>query len=158
MLPAFVGFGSEGEVGEGAPFRALGFADEAHVCLLRGPVGFLRVAADAGADDVFPSHRPTAISREDVVEVKVFSVENLAAVLAGVAVALEDVVAGEFDFFAGHPVEKDEEDDAGDADFPAGGLDHLGIRLAVAEVAPTFKVVGGKTAVFRVNDLRLTLA
>jgi hypothetical protein len=93
-----------------------------------------------------------------VVEIQVFSVKRFAAVLAGVFVALEDVVAGELHFFARHPVEKDEQNYARNADAPAGCLHHVRVGLALAKIAPAFKVVRREASIIGVHNLRLALA
>jgi hypothetical protein len=158
VFPALVVLGAEGEVGERPPARALGLADQLHVGFVRGAVALFGITLDAGADDVFPRHRAAAVAGEDVVEVEVFSVEVFAAVLAGVFVALEDVVTCKFDLFARHAIEEHEDDDARDADFPPGGLDHVDVGLLLAEVAPAGKVVGGERAIVGVDDLGVALA
>ena len=101
---------------------------------------------------------PSAAPRSPVVEIEVAAVEMFSAILAGVAVALEDVVAGEFHLLARHPVEKHEHDDARHAEAEARGLHHVGIRFARTEVAPAFVIVGGKGTIVGVDDLRVSLA
>ncbi len=68
MLPTVV-LDSEIDLDEGTPFRAFRFADEMHPRFLRRLIRFLRVASNAGANDVFPGGRTAAIPRNDVVEV-----------------------------------------------------------------------------------------
>ena len=116
MLPTIVLVEAEVDLHERPPFRPLRFADEVQPGLLRRAVGLLRVALDAGADDVFPRRRTAAVARQDVVEIQILALENLPAVLTGVAVALENVVAGEFDLLFGQAVEHDQQDHPRDAD------------------------------------------
>jgi len=71
-----------------------------------------------------------AVARDDVVEVQVLPVERLAAVLAGVFVALEDVVPGELHFLARQTVEHSEHDDARHAEAERDAAHGLGVGLA----------------------------
>ena len=106
MFPAIVGDGADGDVDEWTPLRTLRLLDEVHAGLGRRAVGFARVARDTGADDVLPRGRPSTISRDDVVEVQLAAVETLAAILAHIVVALENVVARELHFLVRKAVEK----------------------------------------------------
>ncbi len=116
VFPAFVQGGAEGEVDEGAPLWAFGFFDEAHPGLGGCTVRFAGVAGDAGADDVFPVGAAAVVAWNHVIEVEIFSVKQFAAVLAGVAIAFVDVVAGELDVTPWDTVEEEDDDDAWDAD------------------------------------------
>lgn len=104
MFPAVVAVQAEVDLHEGPPFRALGLANEMQAGFLGRVIGFLRIALDAGANNVFPRSRATAVARNDVVQIQIFALENNAAVLAGVFIALENVVPGEFHFFLRHAV------------------------------------------------------
>ncbi len=68
MFPTVV-LDAEIELDEWTPFRAFRFSDEVQPCFLRRLVGLLRITGNAGANDVFPSSRTTAIPRDDVVEI-----------------------------------------------------------------------------------------
>ena len=116
MLPAIVLMQAEVDLHERSPFRPLGFADEMHSGLLRCAVRFARVALDAGANDVLPCGRTAAVTRDDVIQVQIFTLKNLAAVLAHVLIAFKNVVAREFDFLFRHPIENHQQDDARDPD------------------------------------------
>ena len=102
MFPTVVPVQAEVDLHERPPFRPLRFADKVQPGLLRRAVGFLRVALDTGADDVFPRRRAAAVARQDVIQIQILAVEGAPAVLAGVFVALEDVVARELDFLLGN--------------------------------------------------------
>ena len=73
---------------------------------LRQPVAFARITFDARTDHVFPSCRSSAIARNHVVEIQIAAFENLAAILAGVLVALENVVPGKLHLFLWQPIEQ----------------------------------------------------
>ena len=116
VFPTVVLLQAEADLHERAPFRALGFAHEIHAGLVRRAVGLARVALDARAHDVFPSRRPAAIARDDVVQVQILAVKNVAAILAGIFVALKNVVTRELHFLFRQPVIHQKQDDARDAD------------------------------------------
>lgn len=116
VFPAFVQGGAEGEVDERTPLWAFGFFDEAHPGLGGCAVRFAGVAGDTGADDVFPVGAATVVAWNHVIEVEIFAVKHFAAVLAGVAIAFVDVVAGELDVTPRDTVEEEDNDDARDAD------------------------------------------
>jgi len=71
----------------------------------REPVALARIARNAGANHVFPGGRSTPVARHDMVQIKIAPVKEVAAILAGVLVALEYVVAREFNFLFGKPIE-----------------------------------------------------
>lgn len=64
-----------------------------------------------------------------MIEIQFLALENLAAVLAGIVVALEDVVACELYFLLGQPIEKKEDNHAWHADLPRNRCDHLVLGL-----------------------------
>ena len=71
----------------------------------RCAIGFAGVALNAGANNILPRRRAAAVSRNHVIEVQVFAVKHVAAVLAGVSIPLEDIMARELDFLFWQPVE-----------------------------------------------------
>ncbi|MDB6053558.1 MAG: hypothetical protein JWN25_1081 [Verrucomicrobiales bacterium] len=77
-----------------------------------------------------------------MVQVKIFSVENFAAVLAGVLVALENIVPREFDLLFGKSIKDDQQDDAGDAYLERNCMDAVGVRFLLGKTAPFWKAVG----------------
>ena len=87
------------------PLGPLRLSNEVHACFVRGAIGLECVARNAGTHDIFPRRRPAPIARHYMVEIQILPFKFLAAILAGVAVALEDIVPGEFDFFFGQPIE-----------------------------------------------------
>jgi len=141
MTPTVVHGGPEADLHEGSPLGSLGLAHETHVSLGRSAVGLARVAGNAGADDVFPSRGPTPISRNHVVEVQIAPIKDLAAVLAGVLVPLEQVVPGEFDFLLGKTVKPHEQDDPGYPDSERDRADGaVGFGVGRGQVTPLLEV------------------
>ena len=112
-------------------------------------LALLRVAADAGADDVFPRRRAAAVARDDVVEVQILAVKNFAAILAGVFVALENVVARELDLLLRQPVVHQQQDDARHADAEGDGVDGFLVRRGFGKIAPFVKIKRAERAVRR---------
>src|SRR5271167_3560727 len=112
MFPAVVPGQGETDLHERTPLWPLWFADEVQARLLRRAVGLACIASDAGADDVFPRSRPAAVTRDNVVQIQVLTVKNIAAILAGVFVALKNIVARELDLLFRQPVIHEQQDDA----------------------------------------------
>src|SRR5688500_15174652 len=102
MLPAIVVLSAEINLDEGTPLRPLGLADKMHAGFGRSTVGFAGVTTNAGAHDVFPGSGAATIAWHHVVEIQIFAIEKLPAVLAEVFIPLENVVAGELHLFLGH--------------------------------------------------------
>jgi len=158
VLPAFVVGVWESNVDEGAPFWAFRFFDKLHSRLVWQSVCLAGIAGNAGANDIFPSGLPAFVSWKDVIEIEVPPVENFSAILAGVFIPLEDVVAGKFDLFFRKPVEEHQYDHFRNADLHAGRMDHLGLRLIAGQVSPAFEVVRVEIAFgIAANDLCVPL-
>ena len=147
MLPTLVPVQREIDLHERPPFGALRFADEVQAGLERRVVGLARVAGDARADDVFPRRWAAAVARDDVVEVQILSLENLAAILAGVLVALENVVPRELHFLLRHPVIHEEQNDLRHADAERDRVDGFVVRRIGGDVAPFVEAEGAERAV-----------
>ena len=158
MPPAIMLVQAETDLDERPPFRALGFAHETHSGFLRRAIGFARIALDAGADNVFPNRRPAAIARNHVIKVQIFAIKNIAAILAGIFIALKNVMAREFDFFLRQPVINEQQDDARHADAKGDGVNRFFVRRIFGKVAPFVKIESAERAVVAVDhDLRLAL-
>lgn len=63
------------------------------MAFFRGAAAFAGVARNAAADRIFPGVRPAFGTRDDVIDRRVFFRKFLAAVLTGVFIALENVLA-----------------------------------------------------------------
>ena len=158
MLPAIVLVETHVDLHKWSPFRPLRFADQMDAGFLRSAIRFLRITLDAGANDVFPSRRAAAIARDDVVEVQVFAIENDAAILAGVAVALENVVTGELHFLFRKAIKHQKQNDARHADLERDGRDGFRVRFLFGKVAPLREIVGLEgTVLVTKHDLSVTL-
>jgi hypothetical protein len=136
------------------PLWPLRFANQAHVCFTRKPVPLARITGDAGANHVFPYSRPAAIARHDVIEIEFAAVELVAAVLTGVLVALENIVARKFYFLFRQPIEHEQHNHTRDADLERNGRNHFMIGCVRGQIAPAFEVVRRKVVrVIRRNNL-----
>ena len=116
MLPAIVILSAEVDLDKWTPLRSLRFADEMHVRLERRAVGLLRIALNAGAHNILPSRRAAAVSRDHMVEIQVLPFKDLPALLAGVLVAFEDIVASELHFFLRHTIKQHQHNHPGNTD------------------------------------------
>ena len=125
VFPTFVMLESQIHLNKRAPLGSLGFADEMYPGFRRSAVGLASVTGDAGTNDVLPSRGTTPVAGDDVVQVQILAVENVTAILASVAISLEDVVPGEFDFLLGQAIENHQQDDARNANSERDGVDAL---------------------------------
>ena len=128
MFPEVVLRSGKRNLDKRPPFWPLRFANQAHVRFARKSVAFARVARDARAHHVFPSRRSSPIARHDVIQIEFASIENLTAVLAGVLVALEDIVARKLYFLLWKPIEHQQHNHPWDTDFERDGCNHLVLR------------------------------
>ncbi len=120
------------------------------------PVPFLGVTGNTGADYVFPGGGSAAVARHDMIEVQIASVKGVAAVLAGVLIPLEYVVAGKFHFLLRKAIEKEQDDHPRHSNPPRDGGYHLMFRRAGREVAPAVEIVGQEVIRFiRGYDMRV---
>src|SRR5438270_1783560 len=149
---------AERHVHERPPLRTLRPAGQSHVRLVRQAISLPGIACDAGADHVFPRRQAATIAWQDVIEVQVRSLEKIAAILAGVLVALEHIVPGEFYFLLRQPIEEQEHDDARDANLPRDGGNDFMLRRRGGEIAPAIEAVS-KEIIRRIrrNDMSVPL-
>lgn len=141
---------------EGTPLGAFRFFDESHTDLMRAPISLFRITRDAGADDIVPSRCATFVSRDDVVQIQILSLETLAAILASVLIPFEDIVPCELHLFAWHPIKEQEDDDTRDPDAERDGMHHIIIRLADGKIVPTVKVMRRKILSIGIDDLGMS--
>src|SRR5258706_7651743 len=90
MLPTVVLGQAEADLDERPPLGPLGFADQVHVRFLRRAIRLERIAFNAGTDDVLPCCRSAAVAWNHMVQIQILAVAGLAAILAGILVALEN--------------------------------------------------------------------
>ena len=91
-----------------------------------------------------------------MVQIQVPPVERVSAVLAGVLVALEDVVAGELDLLLRQPVKYDQQNDPGNTDTERNRADAFRMRGLLGEVMPFSEVERLEIPVTRAqHDLRV---
>ena len=128
MLPAIVLMQTEIDLNKRTPFRPLRFANEVHSSFLRCAIRFKRIALDARANDILPRRRTAAIARNNVIQIQVLPVTGLAAELAGILVAFENVMACEFDFLLGQTVIDEQQDHARHADAEGNRVDGFRVR------------------------------
>ncbi|MEN3368112.1 MAG: hypothetical protein V7609_255 [Verrucomicrobiota bacterium] len=144
MPPALVVLRRKRHMHEWPPFRPLRFADQSHVRLMRVTISLPRVTSDTRTDDVFPRRQSPLIPRQDVIQIQFRSLENSAAILAGVFVALENVMPGKLHFLLRQPVEQKKHDDSRHPDFPRNRGDDLMVGSGDGEIAPARKIMGQK--------------
>jgi len=126
---------------KGSPLWPFRFPNQVHMCFLRKPIAFTRITWDARAHDVLPCRRPSSIARHDVIEIQLVALKNLAAILAGVLVTLENIVPRELHFLFRETIEKEQHDHARHADPPRNCRDHFLFRRCHGKIAPALEIV-----------------
>ena len=111
LLPAPISVVAQMDVDERIVGRPDGRLDEFHVRFLWGSSALLDVARSAGANDVLPGGFAAERSRNHVVEGQLTGGEMLAAILAPVFVAGEDVPSVELHVGSRKAVVKEQPDD-----------------------------------------------
>jgi len=129
------------DMDERAPLRPLRFPNQMHVCFLRKPVALTRITRNARANDIFPCRHPAAVAWDNVIEIQLVSLKNVTAILAGVSIALENVVSGKLHFLFRKTIKKEQHDHARHANLPRDGRDHFVFRRGRRKIAPTLEVV-----------------
>ena len=123
---------------------------------LRRAIGLLGIALDTGAHNVLPCRRAAAVAGDDVIQVQIAPIKDFAAILAGVVVAFEDVVARELHFLLRHAVEEAKENHSRHANAERNRVNAFRMRLLVGEVVPLGEIVGLERAICVIeNDLRV---
>ena len=147
MLPAIVMLEAEIDLHEWPPLRPLRLPDQMHPGLVWSSVRLDRITPDTGTDNVLPSGRSATVARDHVVQVQVFAIKLVAAILARVLISLEDVVSRELDFFLGLTIEEHQQNDARHAHAKRDGVDAFRMGFALGKIAPLVKIEGLERAV-----------
>jgi len=77
-----------------------------------------------------------------MIQVQIVPIEDVATVLAGVFVALENIVPGELHFLFGQAIENQQHNHARDPNLPRNGRHHFMLRRSSREIAPAVEIVG----------------
>lgn len=152
MFPAIVIMHTEIDLDERAPFRSFRFADQMHARFLWSAIGFPCITLDAGADNVFPRGGAISVPRNNVIQIKIFTIEDFAAVLACIAIALKNIVPREFHFLLGQPVKKDQQNDSWNADLERDCMDAVGVGFLLREISPLMEIERLIGSIIRAKD------
>ena len=79
-----------------------------------------------------------------MIQIQIPPVFDLAAILAGVGVPFENILAGQLDLFFGNPVKKHEDNHTGNPDPKANGSQRILSLIVLTELPPTVEVEGPK--------------
>ena len=93
-----------------------------------------------------------------MVEIQFAPLENVSAILTGVLVALENIMASELHFFLRQSIEQQKDNHSRDSDLPRDGGNHLVFRSQGGEIEPAVEIVG-EEVILRIggNDLCVAL-
>ena len=152
MFPTIMLRESKVDLNKRTPFGPLWLANQMHACFLRSMVGFECITLDAGAHDVFPRGWSAAIARNDVVQIEILAVAGLAAILAGVLIALENIVPRKLDLLFRDMIVYQEEDYPGNAQPQRDGSDRFRVGFLSGKVLPFCEIESLKRAVVPVKD------
>ena len=152
MFPTVVPGQGKADLHEGSPFGSFGLANEMQPGLLRGAVGLAGVALNAGTHNVFPRSRPAAVSWGHVIKVQILAVKNLAAVLAGVFIALKNIVTRELHLFFGQAIIDQQQDDSWHPDAEGDGMDEFVVRGRFRQIAPFVEIESAERAILAADD------
>lgn len=152
MFPTVVLLQAEIDLHERTPFRTLGFANETNAGFLRSAIRLARVALDAGADNVFPGCRAAAIAGNHVIEIQILAVKNFAAILAGVLVAFENIMARELHFLFRKVIEYGEQNHARNSDAKRNRADTFRMRFLLGEFVPLGKAEGAEGTIAAIEN------
>src|SRR4051794_35394064 len=126
--------------------------------LLRGAIGFESVAFNAGAHDIFPGGWAAAVAGNNVIQIEVFAVKNVAAILAGVFVPLKDVMTCELHFLLREMIVDDEQNHPWNANSKGDGMDRFRMRFLTGQIVPLVEVVRLERTIAAVeHDLSVAL-
>ena len=104
----------------------------------------------------FPTSSVTAIRKKHMIEIGVTAIENCAAILAGIIVALKNVVPREFSLLLRQAIKNEKRNDARHTDPERNGRGHFVFRREFGKIKPLTKIVRGNV-VPRIgeNDVRM---
>jgi len=143
--PAFMLWSRKRDLHKRTPLWPFRPSNQAHVRFLRKPISFTCVTCDARANHIFPCGRPSPVTRHHMIEIELVTLKNLTAILAGVFVALKNVVPRKLHFLFRETIEKEQYDHARHANFPRNSRDHFLFRRSRGKIAPTLEIVRHKT-------------
>lgn len=150
MFPAIVLVEAEIDLYKWPPLGSLRFANKVQPGLLRGAIGLQRITFNAGADDVLPACRPATVAGDDMVQIEILAITGLAAILASVLVALENIVPGEFDLFLGEMIIHQEKNHPRQTQSKRNGPDGFRVGFMQGNVAPFGEIIGLERTVIAV--------
>jgi len=152
MFPAVVVLESEVHLYKRPPLRAFRFPYQMHAGLVRSSIRLVRVAGNAGANDVFPRGRSSPVSWDHVIQIQVFAVELVAAILTGILVPLKNVVPCELNLFFGQAIEQHQQNHPWNTDTKRDRMHAFRMRLLLRKVVPFMEIERLERSVAIVHD------
>ena len=141
---------------EGPPLRTLRLSNQRHVRFLRQPVALAGITWNARANDIFPRRGAATIAWNHVIEIQIGAIEEVAAILTGVLVPLENVVPRKLHFLFRQAIKKEKNDHARNPNSPGNRANEFMVWRARRKLTPAREVVRQKVVgVVRGNDMRV---
>lgn len=94
------------EIDKRSPTRSNRFSEQCHFCLGRQFISFLGIAPDTGTNNIFPGCHTSLVLGNHMVKVQVFTLEMLTAVLAHMAITVQDILTGKLDLLSGQTIKR----------------------------------------------------
>jgi hypothetical protein len=107
---------------------------------LRSAVRFARVTRNARANDIFPSGRAAPIARHNMIEIEIFAIEHLAAVLAFILISFENVMPGKLHFLFRKTIEDNQQNNPWHTDLKGHRVNAFRMRLLSREIMPLIEI------------------
>lgn len=98
MLPAIVTVKAKINLDKRLPLWTFGLSNQMDPSFLGRSVGFLSITRNAGTNNILPRSWTTAVFGYHVIEIKIFSIEDPAAVLTSILITLKNIIPCEFHF------------------------------------------------------------
>src|SRR5439155_27366424 len=111
-------------------------------CLMWRAIRLERIASHTRADNVFPRGRSTSVARNHVIEIQVFAIKVVTAILARVLVSLEDVVPRKLDLLLRQPIKQHQQNHPRNPNSKGDCVDALWMRFLLRKIVPLVKVEG----------------
>jgi hypothetical protein len=158
LLPALVAVVGQMNVDDGVSLGPYGFCDQRHAGLIRRAAALAGVASRAGTNQIFPGRLAPGASRDDMVQRQFGRGIPLAAILAAVTVAGEDITTVKFDGRSRQAIIDQQPDDPRNGNVEMDGRDpvmfgRLEFLAVLADLAPGLEVVVTVSSLLAVNDL-----
>ena len=129
------------EIDQWPPTRGNRFPQRGHSRLQGEFISLLGITADAGTHNILPVSHASLVPWNDMVKVQVPVLKTLAAILANIVIALQDILAGKLDFLPRQSIKCRQHNDRRKPEAIGDRVDNGPSFGAILNAHPGFKVV-----------------